>query len=43
MNCSKNCVVVKKQIWLPNKEHLRDHTYEGSDMTNKCKVFVAVT
>ena len=44
INCSKTFVeICKTQIYLPNKEYLRDHGCEGRNMAYKCKRFVTVT
>ena len=44
MNGSKNFIdICKTQIWLPNKEYIRDKKCEVANMADKCKLFVAVT
>ena len=40
MNYSKNLIsICKKQIWLLNKEYLRDQRCEGGNVAYKCKIF----
>ena len=44
MNCIENVIgICKKQIWLPNKEYVRDHRCERTNVAYKCKIFEAVT
>ena len=44
LNCSKKFIGIckKKQIWMPNKEYLRDHRGGRTNMAYKCKQFKTV-
>ena len=33
----------KKQVCLPNKQHLSDHSFKTANMTAKCKIIMNIT
>ena len=40
MNCNINFTgICQNQLWLTDKEYLRDHRCEGRNMAYKCKIF----